>query len=199
MKIVTALWVLLRGSLGVFGQVEIPNDPEHIGLNFMRPDANRPGNYDFVNHGRWLVGEFKKLGVKWNRVAFSRVVIQSEEERYDWSAFDRVVEACEKNGIQILATLGGHFDRPPVPAWAGSTLAEVVEKNPAALEGFIRAWVRRYRGRIHSFERLNEPKVHHQGLTVFQKTITAAPDDETRQNAQAALRKINRANPAPGK
>jgi hypothetical protein len=110
MKIVTALWVLLLGSLGVFGQVEIPNGPEHIGLNFTRPDANRPGNYDFVNHGRWLVGEFKKLGVKWNRVAFSWDLIQSEEERYDWSAFvlqerlKREVNGNESKGCCFLGT-----------------------------------------------------------------------------------------------
>lgn len=93
------------------------------------------------------------------------VVIQPEEKRYDWSAYDRIVDACQTNGIEILATLGGHFDRPPVPAWAGSTLAEVVKKNPAALEAFMRAWVQRYQGRMHYYEILNEPKVHHQGLT----------------------------------
>jgi len=49
MKIVAALWVLLLGSLGVFGQAKIPNGPEHIGLNSMWPDANRPVNSDFVN------------------------------------------------------------------------------------------------------------------------------------------------------
>ena len=166
MKLVIIVSVLWLGSLGAFGQAKIPDAKERIALNFMRPDVNRPGNFDFINHGPWLVGEFKKLGVKWNRLAFSWVVIQPEEKRYDWSAYDRIVDACEKNGIQILATLGGHFDRPPVPAWAGSTLAEVVEKNPTALEAFIRAWVQRYQGRIHYFEILNEPKVHHQGLTV---------------------------------
>ena len=166
MKLIRILCVLLLGSLGVFAQAKIPNAKERIALNFMRPDANRPGNYDFVNSGPWLVGEFKKIGVKWNRVAFSWVVIQPEEKRYDWSVYDGIVNACQRNGIEILATLGGHFDRPPVPAWAGATLAEVVEKNPAALEAFIRAWVERYKGKIRCYEILNEPKVHHKGLTV---------------------------------
>ena len=139
---------------------------EGIALNFMRPDANGPGNYDFVNSGEWLVSQFAKLGVKWNRVAFSWVVIQPEEGRYDWSAYDRIVGACQKNGVEVLATLGGHFDRPPVPAWAGKTLAEVVEKNPAALEAFIRAWAERYKGKIHYFEILNEPGGQHKDLSV---------------------------------
>lgn len=166
MKLVRLLCVLLPGSLGVLAQAQIPNAKERIALNFMRPDANRPGNYDFVNNGPWLVGQFKKIGVKWNRVAFSWVIIQPEEKRYDWSAYDRIVNACQKNGIEILATLGGHFDRPPVPAWAGSTLADVVERNPAALEAFIRAWAERYKGKIHYYEILNEPSGQHKGLSV---------------------------------
>ena len=51
MKLVRILCVLLFGSLGVFAQAKIPNAKERIALNFMRPDANRPGNYDFVNNG----------------------------------------------------------------------------------------------------------------------------------------------------
>jgi hypothetical protein len=73
---------------------------------------------------------------------------------------------CQENGIEILATLGGHFDRPPVPAWAGSTLAEVVEKNPAPLNAFIRAWAERYKGKIHYFEILNEPRGQHKDLSI---------------------------------
>jgi hypothetical protein len=156
----------MLGSIELLAQAKIPNVKERIALNFMRPDANRPGHYDFVQNGPWLVGQFEKIGVKWNRVAFSWVVIQPEEKRYDWSAYDRIVNASQKNHIEILATLGGHFDRPPVPAWAGSTLAEVVEKNPAALEAFIRAYAERYKGKIHYYEILNEPGDFHKGLTV---------------------------------
>lgn len=166
MKVVCLLCITLLGSPGVFAQAKIPDIRERVGLNFMRPDANRPGNYDFIHHGPWLVGQFKKLGVKWTRVPFSWVVIQPKADLYDWSAFDRIVNDCQKDGVEILATLGGHFDRPPVPAWAGSTLAEVVEKNPAPLEAFIRAWAERYKGKIHYFEILNEPRGQHKQLSV---------------------------------
>ena len=98
------------------------NYKNKIGLNFIRPDANRPGNHDFVHSGAWLVSQYKELGVKWNRVAFSWVLVQPEKDRFDWAPYDRVVEACDRAGIEILATLGGHFDGPPVPAWAGDLL-----------------------------------------------------------------------------
>lgn len=37
---------------------------DRIGLNFIRPDANRPGNHDFVHSGTWLVSQFQELGVR---------------------------------------------------------------------------------------------------------------------------------------
>jgi hypothetical protein len=138
----------------------------------MRPDTGRPGNYDFINNGPWLVGQFKEMGVKWMRIPFSWVVIQPAANRFDWSAYDRIVDACQKDGIEILATLGGHFDRPAVPVWAGATLSEIVvggttqEANPALLEAFVRALAERYKGKIHYYEILNEPKWQHKELTV---------------------------------
>jgi hypothetical protein len=139
-----------------------------VGLNFIRPDVNRPGNYDFINSGVLLVSQFKELGVKWNRLAFSWVLIQPEKGVFNWTPYDRVVEACNMEGIEILATLGGHFDRPPVPTWAGNSLAEVIKNNLKSLENFIEAWVQRYKKSIHFWEILNEPSSFHKGLTVME-------------------------------
>ncbi len=145
-----------------------PLDPEGIGLNFIRPDVGRPGNYDFLNSGPWLVSQFKELGVTWNRLAFSWPLIEPEKGSFNWEPYDRIIEECDSQDIQILATLGGHFDRPPVPTWAGPSLAEVVRTNPAALERFIEAWVDRYKGSIRHWEMLNEPHTFHKGLTVME-------------------------------
>jgi hypothetical protein len=87
-------------------------------------------------------------------------------EEFNWAPYNRIVEACNREGIEILATLGGHFDRPPVPSWAGETLADVVQQHPEYLENYIRAWVQRYQGKIHYWEILNEPRAFHKGLTV---------------------------------
>jgi hypothetical protein len=137
-----------------------------IALNFIRPDVGRPGNHDFVHHGPWLVSQFQELGVRWNRLAFSWTLVQPAPGVFDWEPYDRIVQACERAGIHILATLGGHFDRPPVPAWAGETLAQVVNQHPEYLERFIRAWVERYHGTIKHWEMLNEPRTFHVGLTI---------------------------------
>jgi len=139
-----------------------------IALNFMRPDVGRPGNYDFLNSGTWLVSQFKEMGIGWNRLAFSWVMAEPEKGSFNWEPYDRIIEACDAAGIQILATLGGHFDRPPVPAWAGESLADVVRSNPGYLESFIEAWVERYKGSIRYWEMLNEPGSFHKGLTVME-------------------------------
>jgi hypothetical protein len=166
MKLAYVAFLVLPGFTGLFAQPRIPNAKERIGLNFMRPDANRPGNYDFVHNGPWLVDQMHQIGVRWTRIPFSWVVVQPEANTYDWSAFDQIVNECQKEGIQILATLGGHFDRPRVPVWAGKSLAEVVAQNPAPIEAFIRAWAERYKGKIHYFEILNEPLGQHKDLSV---------------------------------
>ena len=142
------------------------NYKDRIGLNFIRPDTNRPGNYDFVHSGTWLVSQYKELGVQWNRVAFSWVLVEPEEGSFDWAPYDRVVDACDREGIAVLATLGGHFDRPPVPAWAGASLKDVVDHRLVVLERFVKAWVDRYKESITYWEILNEPRTFHVGLTV---------------------------------
>lgn len=115
-RLIIILALPVFAALGALGQgavssgqakADLPTGPmrEGIGLNFIRPDANRPDNYGFVHSGEWLVSQYAKLGVKWNRLAFSWVVIQPDRIRYDWSTYDQIVNACQENGIEILATL----------------------------------------------------------------------------------------------
>jgi hypothetical protein len=163
---ISFLTLLEMNSAAQEPQATQASNRDRIGLNFIRPDVNRPGNYDFKTNGVWLVSQFDKLGVRWNRMAFSWVLVQPNKDEFDWSTYDRIVNACAASHIRILATLGGHFDRPAVPAWAGKTLAEVVNKHPEYLERFIQAWVSRYHDRIHDWEILNEPSGQHFDLTL---------------------------------
>ena len=39
------------------------NYKDGVGLNFIRPDVNRPGNYTFIHESDWLLDQYKKLGV----------------------------------------------------------------------------------------------------------------------------------------
>lgn len=163
--------LLTLTAVKAVGQDKVETDTANrdwIGINFIRPDASGPGNYDFKASGSWLSGQLGDMGVQWTRMAFSWVMIQPSKDEFDWSAYDRIVDACAARHIQILATLGGHFDKPPVPTWAGKTLADVVAHHPEYLEKFIRAWVSRYKDRIHYWEILNEPSGQHFDLTLHE-------------------------------
>lgn len=142
------------------------NPTEQIGLNFIRPDVGRPGNHDFVHRGPWLVRQYAELGIRWNRLAFSWVLVQPDQNTFDWEPYDRILEESQREHLVTLATLGGHFDNPPVPKWAGDSLVQVVREHPEYLHRFIEAMVTRYRGSIKYWEMLNEPATFHSGLTV---------------------------------
>jgi len=144
------------------------NYKEGVGLNFIRPDINRAGYYSFMNDWEWILDQYKELGVKWNRIAFSWNVVQPEKDKFDWTVYDQIVEKCTRENIHILATLGGHFDNPPVPSWAGESLHQVVNTNPEYLENFIAKWVERYKDKIDFWEILNEPFFFHKDLTVLE-------------------------------
>lgn len=137
-----------------------------VGLNFIRSDYGRPGNYTFLHKGVWLAEQFQKMGLRWNRLNVSWVVVQPTERQYNWEPYDRVVHLCRHRGINVLATLGGHFDKPPVPLWSGDSLLDVVTNHPQRLETYIEAWVNRYKGSVTHWEILNEPGHFHKGLTV---------------------------------
>lgn len=148
----------------VKGQKKLLSD--RVGLNFVRPDINRPGEYAFSHNYDWLLKQYTEMGVKWNRLAFSWNRIEPEKEQFNWTKYDSIVDYCHKNGINVIATLGGHFDRPPVPKWAGESLSLVLHSNPEYLYDFVTEWVKRYKDKIDYWEILNEPNGQHIGLTI---------------------------------
>ncbi len=174
MKIIVTSLICIFALQSLFAQEFLPEGKkaidfkESVGLNFIRPDLNRSGYYSFMTDWEWILNQYNDLGVKWNRIAFSWLVIQPEKDVFDWTVYDKIVEKCNRDGIQIIATLGGHFDSPPVPAWAGETLKQIINTNPEYLENFITKWVQRYKDKIDYWEILNEPKVFHKELTVLE-------------------------------
>ncbi len=125
----TAFFIVARGQ-------QVRN---HIWLNFLRPDINRPRYYDFNNNTTWLLNQYSKLGVKWNRLTFSWNDIQPEKNKFDWKTYDEIVNYFYDNGINLVATLGGHFDFSRVPAWAGDSITDVLNNHPEYLQDFVKA------------------------------------------------------------
>ncbi|GAA0969545.1 hypothetical protein GCM10009555_016880 [Acrocarpospora macrocephala] len=81
--------------------------------------------------------------------------IQPERGTFDWSVLDRHIDGAEKAGLPVLFVAGG------TPAWASPTgpLAPYPDGSRAAppddlndWDTFVRAVVKRYRGRIQAYE-----------------------------------------------
>lgn len=72
-----------------------------------------------------------------------------------WAKYDRIVEACEKHGLQIVARL----DRPPDWTRQDNTYKQRPPDNFEDYGDFIFAFVSRYKGRIRYIQIWNEPNI----------------------------------------
>ncbi|MBC7237093.1 MAG: hypothetical protein H5T69_14730, partial [Chloroflexi bacterium] len=72
-----------------------------------------------------------------------------------WLKYDRIVEACEKYGLQIVARL----DRPPDWTRQDNTYKERPPDNLEDYGDFVYEFVKRYRGRVRYIQIWNEPNI----------------------------------------
>ncbi len=103
------------------------------------------------------VDDLKVLGVTWIRydIEWSNIQYQGPDQ-YDWSSYDRVVQAVSARGIQSLLVISY------TPAWARrsecSGTSMCAPNDPAAYAAFTAAVASRYKGYgVHSYEIWNEP------------------------------------------
>ncbi len=107
-------------------------------------------------------------GFRWIRQEFpwEDIEISSRGDFWDhkwdqdaWAKYDRIVDAAERYGLEIIARL----DNPP--AWSRAVgNAPGWEKGPpddyADYGNFVYAVVSRYRGRVHYYQIWNEPNIY---------------------------------------
>jgi hypothetical protein len=116
----------------------------------------------FGNHPIIGTPEFAGTVRLWD-VSTSWNLIERERGRFSWGALDREVGKAEAAGQEVLLVLGG------TPEWAavgpapgaefagtGSSMPMV---DPALFEDYVRAVVRRYGGRIASYQIWNEANI----------------------------------------
>jgi hypothetical protein len=127
--------------------------PEPARDAVLRPDSpfgmgvylNRFSSEEMARVAQWA-GD---AGVKWSREDFSWGSIEIRPGEYRWDFHDRLLSTAEKHGITVYAIVA-YF-----PDWSkGYTQAGVDQ-----YVNFLRALVRRYRGRINHWEIWNEPNI----------------------------------------
>jgi hypothetical protein len=120
-----------------FATALLTNSP--FGIN----TALEPGQPDLENH----LQAMQDLGIKWGRQDFTWRSIERAPGRYQWQAYDALVDKLRAHGIQVLGCL----------AYAPSF------HNPATIAGadayakFAEAAARRYAGRVDHWQIWNEP------------------------------------------
>ena len=124
-----------------------PVAPEQFGLHVSSLGAGVTPRVSVNSVRLW------DTGVRWNE-------INSKKGRYDWAALDRAVSAAEAAGAtEILYVLGS------TPSWAASTYSDVDLYGPGTASypkkskyylRFTKKVVKRYKGRITSYQIWNE-------------------------------------------
>ena len=91
------------------------------------------------------------------RQVFGWYEIEPQRGQFDWTKYDRIVDAANRRGLRVIARL----EKPP--AWARSADANLsVEGPPAQLQDyadFVAAVVARYTGKVTFFQIWNEPNL----------------------------------------
>ena len=96
----------------------------------------------------FLQDDFAGLwGAKWARVFLRWEQIETQQETYDWSKIDYVVESYRQQHMFILGVMG---EVPP--KWVGDPATQM----PAAYEKFVKAALEHFRGKIQYWDVYNE-------------------------------------------
>lgn len=96
----------------------------------------------------------RDAGIKLLRVGISWGSIEHQPGQYDWAFWDRLVNTCVKNHVELIPYVCY------APDWSVSYKNGVWTQppgDPALFGDFMRTISSRYKGRVHSWELWNEP------------------------------------------
>ncbi|MCX7800470.1 MAG: hypothetical protein N2109_09035 [Fimbriimonadales bacterium] len=124
---------------------------------FPLPDATVPSgwgvNIHFTHPEPGEMEMIRDAGFRWMRMDLFWHQIERERGRYDFSAYDVLVESADKHGLRLLFILdyGNDLYQKGSPS---------TPEARAAFCRFVEAAVRRYRGKGILWEMWNEPNIH---------------------------------------
>ncbi|WP_395310575.1 Ig-like domain-containing protein [Mycobacterium sp. AMU20-3851] len=100
------------------------------------------------------LGLLKAAGVGTIRILLPWAGAEPEDDTFDWSAVDRMVDSAAAHGIKVLATIN------TTPDWAATPGQPQYKAAPAdlvAFGDFVSAVATRYQGKVADYEIWNEP------------------------------------------
>lgn len=99
----------------------------------------------------------REMGASWIVEYFPWGYLENNEDEYDWSHADQIVDHARQQGLAVIARLGF------VPNWArpkDSTVSYLDEAHFTYLAKFVRAFAEHFKGRISYIVIWNEPNVN---------------------------------------
>jgi hypothetical protein len=123
------------------------------------PPAEEIFGYGIAVHGvvgdaDYTMGQVRNLGLGWVKQQVRWAPFEGNPGQMDWSGFDWVVEAANREGIKVMLSV------VDAPHWSRTYFDDNVEGAPpddlTRLADFMGRMVDRYQGRIHAIEVWNE-------------------------------------------
>lgn len=109
-------------------------------------------NIHFTREQPGELAKIASLGFKWIRMDFAWAGIEREKGRYDFGAFDKLLDDCDKHGLRALLILdyGNDLYQKGAPS---------TPEARAAFARFAQEGVKRFKGRGVLWEIWNEPNI----------------------------------------
>lgn len=153
-------WASARQPQPGYHERTIPNtDVNPYGANFFLEREVEPWKIDRTLHMAADAGiGWVKQQFPWEQIEPLRKgeFLDPQTKEDSWAKWDRIVEACEKYGLQIVARL----DRPPDWSRQDNSLPQSPPDNYEDYGDFVYAFVSRYKGRIRYIQIWNEPNIY---------------------------------------
>lgn len=116
--------------------------------------ASGPVGLNVHTAGTDLLDRAAETGIGWVRIDFIWLVVEFENDRFDWSLYDRLIADAEARDLRVFATIAA------TPAWAtDGSAGSGVPRDPNDWWDFCYRAAARYRGRVHAWGLWNEPNL----------------------------------------
>lgn len=158
---------LIYRSIAMYAENDLPRhersvphtDLNPFGANFFLAREVEPWKIDKTLHMASDAGiGWVKQHFTWEQIEPSRKgeFLDPRTKEDSWTKYDRIVEACEKYNLEIVARL----DRPPDWTREDNTLRQRPPDDFHDYGDFVYAFVSRYKGRIRYIQVWNEPNIY---------------------------------------
>ncbi|HEY0068692.1 MAG TPA: hypothetical protein VGE04_01845, partial [Chloroflexia bacterium] len=129
------------------------------------PDASSP--FGIAGVMRWPdwgsfsqpVDAFLETGAAWVREDFAWGLIQPTEQKFEWTATDRIVGALAERKVNVLGIISysANWATPSKEDDRQASAISFYPPDPEKYANFVRTMVSRYKGTVKHWEIWNEP------------------------------------------